>query len=71
MFSTNNFSGSVIVFMGGSPLAGRPWVFNIPRDNPWLWLEVEYVDNAIEMQGGLVQKGKKNTLWQAGARALG
>ena len=35
MFATNNISGSVIGFMEDSPLFGRPWVSNIPRDKPW------------------------------------
>ena len=49
IFVTNNLSGSVIGFMGDRPLTGRPWDFNIPRDKPWAWPEVEYVENAIKM----------------------
>ena len=49
MLATNNTSGSVIGFMGDRPLTGRPWDFNIPRDKPWAWPEVEYVENAIKM----------------------
>ena len=62
IFVTNNISGSVIVFMGDRPLAGRPWLFNIPRDKPWAWPVVECVDNAIEMQGHFGQEGNNNTL---------
>ena len=34
LFVTQNLSGNVIAFMGGRPLEGRPWIFNIPRDKP-------------------------------------
>ena len=63
MFATNNISGSVIGFMEDSPLFGRPWVSNIPRDKPWAWPAGEYVDNAIEMQCHFGQEGNNNTLW--------
>ena len=62
MFATNSLSRSVIGFMNDRPLAGRQWVFKITRDKPWAWPEVEYVDNAIKMQGHLGQKGINNTL---------
>ena len=48
MFATNNLSGSVIGFIGDRPLTGSPWMFRVPRDKPWAWIEVEYVDNAIK-----------------------
>ena len=49
IFETNNIIGSVIGFMRDKPLVGRSWVFNIPRDKPWAWTEVDYVNYAIEM----------------------
>ena len=70
MFATNNLSGSVIGFMGDRPLAGRPWVFKIPRDKPWAWPEVECVENAIEMQGHFGQEGNKNTLWDTSGEQM-
>ena len=63
MFATNNTSGSVIGFMGDRTLAGRPWVFNISRDKLWACPEVEYDNNAIEIQGHFGQEGNNNTLW--------
>ena len=63
MFHTKYITGSVVGFMGYMPLVGRPWVFQIPRDKPWAWPEVEYVNNAIEMQGHFGQEGNNNTLW--------
>ena len=48
MFATNNLSGSVIGFIGDRPLTGSPWMFRVPPDKPWAWIEVEYVDNAIK-----------------------
>ena len=63
MFATTNLIGSVIGFIGGRTLYGSPWVFKTPRDRPWAWPEVEYVDNAIEMQGHFRQEGNNKTLW--------
>ena len=63
MFATTNLIGSVIGFMGYRNLSGRPWVYNIQRDRSWAWQEVEYVDNAIEMQGHFRQEGNNKTLW--------
>ena len=40
--STLNLSGSIIAFMGDSPLEGRLWLFKIPRENPWAWPELNY-----------------------------
>ena len=63
IFVTNNLSGSVIGFMEDRPLAGRPWVFRIPRDKPLAWPEVEYVENAIKMQCHFGQEANNNTLY--------
>ena len=63
MFANNNLNSSVIGFMGDRPLSGRLWVFNIPRDKPWVWPEVEYVNNSIEIQGHFGQEGNNNILW--------
>ena len=43
-------------------MAGRPWVFKIPRDKPWAWPEVEYVENTIEMQGHFGQDGNEKCI---------
>ena len=62
MFTTNNLSDGAI---SNRPLAlaGRPWVFKIPRDKPWAWQEVKCAENAIEMQSHFGQEGNENTLW--------
>ena len=70
MFATNNLSGSVIGFWGDRPLAGSPWVFKITRDKPWAWPELEYVENAIELQGHFEQEVNKNTLWDTSGEPM-
>ena len=48
LFVAQNLSGNVITFMGGFPLEGRPWIFNIPRDNPWAWTEVKLFHSMLK-----------------------
>ena len=49
--------------MGYCPLEGRPWVFKIPRDKPWLWPEIKFLSNSIEMQTHFSQEGNWHTMW--------
>ena len=47
LFVAKNLSENVIAFMGGRTLEGRPWIFNIPQDNPWAWHEIKFLRNPI------------------------
>ena len=55
-FVAQNISGSVIAFMGGRPLEGRPWIFYTPQYKPWAWPEVKFLSNSIEMQTHFMQE---------------
>ena len=47
LFVAQNISGNVIAFMGGVPLEGRLWIFNISQDKPWTWPEVKFLSKPI------------------------
>ena len=49
--------------MGDRPLEGRPWVFKIPWDKPWAWLEIKFLSNPIEMQTHFSQEGNSHAMW--------
>ena len=49
-FVAKNLPRNVIAFIGDRPLEGRPWIFKIPRENPWAWPEVKLSSNPIELQ---------------------
>ena len=63
LFVAPNLSGNVIAFMGDSPLEGRPWVFKMPRENPWAWPEIKFLINSIEMQTHFRQEGNSHAMW--------
>ena len=64
LFVAQNLSGNVIDFMGDRPLEGRPWIFKIPRDNPWAWPEVKLLSNPIEMQTYFSQEENHHAMWE-------
>ena len=47
---------NVITFMGYQPFKGRPWLFKIPRDKSWVWPEVKFWNNLIEIQTHFIQE---------------
>ena len=49
-FVAQNIFGNVIAFMGDRPLEVRPWIFKTPQDKPWVWPEIKFLSNPIEMQ---------------------
>ena len=53
----------MIAFMGDRPLEGKPWVFNIPQDKPWLWPEIKFLSNSIEIQKHFSQEGNRYFMW--------
>ena len=53
--------------MGDQPLEGRPWVFKIPRDNPWAWPEVKFWSNSIDMQTHFSQEENNHYMWDTTA----
>ena len=63
LFVAPNLSGNVIAFMGYFSLEGRPWVFKIPWDKPWLWPEIKFLSNSIETQTHLSQEGNCHDMW--------
>ena len=63
LFVAQNLSGNVIAFMGGRPMEGRPWIFNIPRDKPWSWPEVKLLSNLIEMETHFSQEENRHAMW--------
>ena len=62
VFVAQNLSGDVIDFMGDRPLQGKPWIFKIPRDKPWVWFEVEFLSNPIEMQTYFIQEENRHAM---------
>ena len=63
VFVAQNLSGDVIDFVGDRPLEGRPWIFKIPWDKPWVWFEVEFLSNPIEMQTQFIQEENRHAMW--------
>ena len=63
LFFAQNLSGNVIAFMGGFTLEGRPWVFKIPRYKPWVWPEIKFLGNPIEMQTHFIQEENFHAMW--------
>ena len=63
LFVAPNLSGNMIAFMGDLPLEGRSWVFNIPRDKPWVCPEIKFLRNSIEMQTDFSQEGNCPAMW--------
>ena len=49
--------------MGDHPLEGRLWVSKIPRDKTWVWPEVKFLSNSIEMQTNFNQEGNRHSTW--------
>ena len=45
------------------PLEGRPWVFKIPRDRIWAWMEIKLLSNSIEIQTYFSQEGNCHAMW--------
>ena len=68
LFVAQNLSGDVIAFMGDRPLEGRPWIFKIPRDKPWVWLEMKLLINSIEMQTYFIQEENVHVMWDTTGR---
>ena len=44
LFVAPNLSDNVIASMRDCPLEGRQWVLKIPRDKPWAWTEVKFLN---------------------------
>ena len=68
LFVAQNLSGDVIAFMGDRPLEGRPWVFKIPREKPWVWPEIKFLINSIEMQTYFIQEENCHAMWDTTGR---
>ena len=62
-FVAARLSGSVISFMGDCPLEVRLWLFKMPHDKPWVWPEVNFCNNSIEMQTHLIQDSNCYSMW--------
>ena len=62
-FVAARLSGSVISFMGDCPLEVRLWLFKMPHDKPWVWPEVNFCNNSIEMQTHLIQESNCYSMW--------
>ena len=62
-FVTQNISVNFIAFMGDHPPEGRPWIFKIPRDNPWAWPKVKFLSNQIEMQTHFIPEENHHDMW--------
>ena len=54
-FVAQNLTGNVISFMGDRTLEGRLWILKITQDKPWVWPEIKFLSNAIEMRTHLIQ----------------
>ena len=68
LFVAQNLSGNMIVFVGDRSLEGRPWVFNITRDKPWVWPEIKFRSKPIEMQTYFIQERNCHTVWDTTGR---
>ena len=44
-------------------MEGRPWIFKIPRDNPWAWPEIKFLRNPIKMQTRFSQEENRHAMW--------
>ena len=44
-------------------MEGTPWVFKIPRDRIWAWMEIKLLSNSIEMQTYFIQEGNCHAMW--------
>ena len=53
----------LFLFMGDSPLEGRPCIFKIPRDKTWALPEVKFLSNPIEMQTDFSQEENRHAMW--------
>ena len=44
-------------------MKGRPWLFKIPLDKPWVWTEVKFWNKSIEMQTHFIQESNRPSMW--------
>ena len=63
VFVSPNLSVNLIAFMAYCPLEGRLWVLKIPRDKPWVWPEVKFLSNSIQMQTHFSQETNSHCMW--------
>ena len=68
LFVAQNITGNVIDFMGDRTLEGRPWMFKIPRENPWVWPEIKLLSNPIEMRTHFSQEENCYDMWDTTRR---
>ena len=44
-------------------MEGRPWIFRIPQEKPWAWLEIKFLSNPVEMQTHFSQEEIRHNMW--------